>query len=57
MYAHEYICFLTKYEYFMYFFIDWFFSGSDLGSSPVSGLVHILGSTNSITGLVVITLI
>ena len=53
MYAHEYICFLTKYEYFMYFlvirFFTWFFAGS--------GPVHILGFAGSMTGLVPITLL
>ena len=28
MYAHEYICFFTKYEYFMYFLVNQFFTGT-----------------------------
>jgi hypothetical protein len=32
MVVHEYICFFSKFEYFMYFLVDYFF-----------GLVHIFG--------------
>ena len=39
MYAHEYICFFTKYEYFMYFLVSRFFTRFFAGS----GLVHIFG--------------
>ena len=49
MYAHEYICFFTKYEYFMYFLVSRFFVGS--------GPVHILGFAGSMTGPVPITLV
>ena len=49
MYAHEYICFFTKYEYFMYFLVSRFFTGS--------GPVHILGFTGSMIGPVPITLL
>ena len=48
MYAHEYICFFTKYEYFMYFLVSRFFAGS--------GPVHILGFAGLMTGPVPITL-
>ena len=57
MYAHEYICFFTKYEYFMYFLIRQFFNWFFVGFSPVSGLVHILGFASSMTGPVPITLV
>ena len=49
MYAHEYIYFFTKYEYFMYFLVNRFFAGS--------GPVHILGFAGSMTGPVPITLL
>ena len=53
MYAHEYICFFTKYEYFMYFLVSRFFTRFFAGS----GLVHILGFVGSMTGPVSITLL
>jgi hypothetical protein len=36
--AHEYICFFSKFEYFMYFLVDQFFmtQGGLLRFSPVS---------------------
>ena len=52
MYAHEYICFFTKYEYFMYFLVSRFFTRFFSGSGPV----HILGFAGSMTGPVPITL-
>ena len=52
MYAHEYICFFTKYEYFMYFLVSRFFTRFFAGSDPV----HILGFAGSMTGPVLITL-
>ena len=57
MYAHEYICFFTKYEYFMYFLVSRFFTRFFAGSGPVSGPVHILGFIGSMTGPVPITLL
>ena len=56
MYAHEYICFFTKYEYFMYFLVSQFFTRFFSGSGPVSDPVHILGFAGSMTGPVLITL-
>ena len=53
MYAHEYICIFTKYEYFMCFLIYRFF----FHFFSSSGQVHILGSVGSMTGLVLITLV
>ena len=53
MYAHEYICFFTKYEYFMYFLVNRFFTQFFVGSSPI----HILGFVGSMTGSVPITLV
>ena len=41
--------FFTKYEYFMYFLVSWFFADS--------GPVHILGFADSMTGPVPITLV
>ena len=57
MYAHEYICCFTKYEYFMYFLVSRFFTRFFAGSGPVSGSVHILGFAGSMTGPVPITLL
>ena len=51
--------FFTKYEYFMYFLVSWFFTRVFTSSGPVhilgftdsmTGLVHILGFTDSMTG-------
>ena len=53
MYAHEYICFFTKYEYFMYFLVSRFFTRFFAGSGPV----HILGFAGLMTGPVPITLL
>jgi len=47
-----YICFFTKYEYFMYFLVSRFFTRFFAGSGPV----HILGFAGSMTGPVPITL-
>ena len=56
MYAHELICFFTKYEYFMYFLVNRFFTRFFVSSGPVSVPVHILGFTGSMIGRVPITL-
>ena len=53
MYAHEYICFFTKYEYFMYFLVSRFFTPFFVSS----GLVHILGFVGSMIHPVTITLL
>ena len=53
MYAHEYIGFFTKYEYFMYFLVSRFSTRFFAGSGPV----HILGFVGSMTGQVPITLV
>ena len=66
MYAHEYICFFTKYEYFMYFLVSQFFTRFFAGSGPVhilgfvgsmTGPIHILGFAGSMIGPVPITLV
>ena len=44
--------FFTKYEYFMYFLVNRFFTRFFAGSGPV----HILGFAGSMTGPVPITL-
>ena len=56
MYAHEYICFFTKYEYFMYFLVSRFFTRFFAGSGSIFGSVHILGFAGLMTGSVPITL-
>ena len=38
--------FFTKYEYFMYFLVSWFFTWVFAGSGPI----HILGFADSMTG-------
>ena len=45
--------FFTKYEYFMYFLVNWFFTQVFAGSGPV----HILGFAGLMTGSVPITLV
>ena len=53
MYAHEYICFFTKYEYFMYILVSLFFTRFFASFGPV----HILGFAGSMTIPVPITLL